>query len=59
MDIEIAEVRTISVDAIYKTVTIRLDDVKIFLSPEQAEYLKEQLNVLGRISKLVTEIERG
>ncbi len=57
MDIEISEIKVINVDSIYKTVTVRLDDVKIFLNLEQAEYLKEQLDVLERISKLTKEKE--
>lgn len=57
MDIEISEIRTINIDTIhflqstYKTVTIRLDDVKIFLDLEQAGYIREQLGILDRIPK--------
>ena len=58
MDIEISEIKVINVDSIYKTVTVRLDDVKIFLNLEQAEYLKEQLDVLERISKLTKRKRR-
>ncbi len=51
MDIEISEIRTINIDTIYKTVTIRLDDVKIFLDLEQAGYIREQLGILDRMPK--------